>query len=97
MAKKPTTPNKPRFVRGSTSKAAKNAPPQRTKVPKQDQVLALLRRPNGASVLQPVGSNDSLQTASTAPSARRQAASMQSSPSAAIARTTLGSPIRGQS
>jgi hypothetical protein len=50
MAKKPTKPTKPRVVRRSAPKAAKKAPAPQSKTTKQDQVLALLRRQNGASI-----------------------------------------------
>jgi hypothetical protein len=47
MAKKPTKPTGPRITRGKAAKAATPASPKTTK---QDQVLALLRRQNGASI-----------------------------------------------
>ncbi len=50
MAKKPTKPTQPRIVRRSAPKAAKKAPAPQTKTTKQDQVLVLLRRQNGASI-----------------------------------------------
>jgi hypothetical protein len=50
MAKKPIKPTKPRIVRGGASKSAKKAAPRVTKTSKQDQVLAMLRRANGASI-----------------------------------------------
>lgn len=55
MAKKP---NKPRIVRNSASKAAKKPASPASKGTKQDQVLALLRRPNGASVAEIVEATD---------------------------------------
>ena len=58
MAKKPTKPTKPRIVRHSAPKAAKKAPAPQSKTTKQDQVLALLRRQNGASIDEIVAATD---------------------------------------
>lgn len=49
MAKKPTKPTKPRAVRASRSKATTKVLSAETGT-KQDQVLALLRRQNGATI-----------------------------------------------
>lgn len=49
MARNPTKPTKPRVVRNSRSKAAARVPSTETGT-KQDQVLALLRRQNGATI-----------------------------------------------
>jgi hypothetical protein len=57
MAKKPTRQNAPRIVRKSATKA-KSPTPKAGNVTKQDQVLAMLRRPNGASVAEIVGATD---------------------------------------
>ena len=58
MAKKPTKPTKPRIVRRSAPKAAKKAPAPQSKTTKQDRVLALLRRQNGASIDEIVAATD---------------------------------------
>jgi hypothetical protein len=58
MAKKPTKPTKPRIVRKGAPKAAKTAPAPPTKTTKQDQVLALLRRQDGASIDEIVAATD---------------------------------------
>ncbi len=58
MAKKPTKPSKPRIVRGHAAKARKVALPVVSKTTKQDQVLALLRRQNGASIDEIVAATD---------------------------------------
>jgi hypothetical protein len=58
MAKKPTKPTKPRIVRRSPPKAAKKAPAPQSKTTKQDAVLALLRRQNGASIDEIVAATD---------------------------------------
>ena len=58
MAKKPTKPTKPRIVRRSAPKAARKAPTAQNKASKQDQVLALLRRQNGASIDEIVAATD---------------------------------------
>lgn len=50
MAKKPTKPTKLRIVRRSAPKDAKKVPAPQAKATKQDQVLVLLRRQNGASI-----------------------------------------------
>lgn len=55
MTKKPT---KPRIVRNSASKAAKKPAAPASKGTKQGQVLALLRRPSGASVAEIVEITD---------------------------------------
>ncbi|MBN9347895.1 MAG: DUF3489 domain-containing protein [Devosia sp.] len=55
MAKKLTKPTKPRIVRRSP---AKKAPAPQSKTTKQDQVLALLRRQNGASINEIVAATD---------------------------------------
>ena len=55
MAKKPT---KPRIVRRSAPKAAKKAPVAQSKTTKQNQVLALLRRQDGASIDEIVAATD---------------------------------------
>ena len=58
MAKKPTKPTKPRIVRPSAPKAAKKTPATPGKTTKQDQVLVLLRRQDGASIDQIVAATD---------------------------------------
>lgn len=58
MAKKPTKPTKPRIVRRSPPKAAKTAPAAPSRASKQDQVLVLLRRQNGASIDEIVKATD---------------------------------------
>jgi len=58
MAKKPTKPTKPPIVRRSPPKAAKKAPTPQSKATKQDQVLALLRRQDGASIDEIVAATD---------------------------------------
>ena len=50
MAKKPTKPTGPRAVRGKTAKTRKAAPTPAKSISKQDQVLTLLRRQDGASI-----------------------------------------------
>jgi hypothetical protein len=50
MAKKPTKPAGPRIVRGKAAKTRKAAPTPAKQTSKQDQVLALLRRQDGASI-----------------------------------------------
>jgi hypothetical protein len=57
MAKKPTKPTGPRIVRGKTAKTRKAAPAP-TKTSKQDQVLTLLRRQDGASIDEIVAATD---------------------------------------
>lgn len=57
MAKKPTKPSKPRIVRNNAPKSAKEAP-SGVKSTKQDQVLALLRRANGASIAEIIEATD---------------------------------------
>jgi hypothetical protein len=58
MAKKPTKPTKPTIVRKGAPKAAKKGPAPLTKTTKQDQVLALLRRQDGASIDEIVAATD---------------------------------------
>jgi hypothetical protein len=57
MAKKPTKLTKPRIVRKGAPKAATKAPAPQNKS-KQDQVLALLRRQEGASIEEIVAATD---------------------------------------
>jgi hypothetical protein len=58
MAKKPTKPTGPRIVRGKAAKTRKSASPPAKKTSKQDQVLVLLRRQNGASIEEIVAATD---------------------------------------
>ena len=58
MAKKPTKPSKPRIVRGKTTKSASRTQTSQSKTSKQDQVLAMLRRANGASIDEIVAATD---------------------------------------
>jgi len=58
MAKKPTKPTKPRIVRGKAAKARKAAITLTQASSKQDQVLALLRRQDGASIDEIVAATD---------------------------------------
>jgi hypothetical protein len=58
VAKKPTKPSKPRIVRRSSPNAAKKAASPQSKTTKQDQVLALLRRQDGASIDEIVAATD---------------------------------------
>ena len=58
MAKKPTKSTKPRIVRRSASKTANTAAVPQSKSTKQDQVLALLRRQDGASIEEIVAATD---------------------------------------
>lgn len=58
MAKKPTKPTKPRIVRRSAPKAARKAPEPQSRTSKQDAVLALLRRQQGASVDEIIAATD---------------------------------------
>ncbi|MBN9345476.1 MAG: DUF3489 domain-containing protein [Devosia sp.] len=58
MGKKPTKPTKPRIVRRSAPRAAKKVPALQSKTTKQDQVLALLRRQDGASIDEIVAATD---------------------------------------
>jgi hypothetical protein len=58
MVKKPSKPTPPRVVRGKATKARKAAPTPQPKTTKQDQVLALLRRQNGASLDEIVAATD---------------------------------------
>jgi hypothetical protein len=57
MAKKPTKPTGPRITRGKAAKARKAAAPA-PKTSKQDQVLTLLRRQDGASIEEIVAATD---------------------------------------
>lgn len=50
MAKKPTKPTGPRIVRGKAAKTRKATPTPAKQTSKQDAVLVLLRRQQGASV-----------------------------------------------
>jgi hypothetical protein len=58
MAKKPTKPTGPRIVRGKAAKTRKAAPMPANATSKQDQVLALLRRQDGASIEEIVAATD---------------------------------------
>ena len=58
MAKKPSKPSKPRIVRGKTTKSASRTQTSQSKTSKQDQVLAMLRRANGASIDEIVAATD---------------------------------------
>ena len=58
MAKKPTKPTGPRITRAKAAKSRKAAAPAQTKTSKQDQVLTLLRRQNGASIDEIVEATD---------------------------------------
>lgn len=58
MAKKPIKPSKPRIVRGRAAKARKAGPIPAKPTSKQDQVLALLRRQDGASIDEIVAATD---------------------------------------
>ena len=58
MAKKPTKPTAPRMVRGKAAKTRKAAPTQAKQTSKQDQVLTLLRRQDGASIDEIVAATD---------------------------------------
>jgi hypothetical protein len=58
MAKKPIMSTAPRIVRGKAVKSRKAAQPPAAKTSKQDQVLALLRRQNGASIDEIVAATD---------------------------------------
>ena len=59
MAKKPTNRTGPRIVRGRSSKTTKTTPAPQTKTAsKQDQVLALLRRQQGASIDEIIAATD---------------------------------------
>ena len=55
MAKKPT---KPRIVSGKATKSTSRSRTPRPKTSKQDQVLAMLRRANGASIDEIVAATD---------------------------------------
>ena len=50
MAKTPNKPNKPRILRGATKTTIKTPARAASKTSKQDQVLTMLRRQNGASI-----------------------------------------------
>ncbi len=58
MAKKPTKPTGPRIVRGKAAKSRKAAPTPPKSISKQDQVLALLRRQDGATIDEIVAATD---------------------------------------
>ena len=58
MAKKPTKRTGPRIVSGKASKTRKAASPPAKQTSKQDQVLTLLRRQNGASIDEIVAATD---------------------------------------
>ena len=58
MAKKPSKSTAPRIVRGKAAKTRKTAPAPAQKTSKQDQVLVLLRRQNGASIEEIVAATD---------------------------------------
>jgi hypothetical protein len=58
MAKKPTKPTGPRITRGKAAKTRKAAPTPAKQPSKQDQVLTLLRRQNGASIDEIVAATD---------------------------------------
>lgn len=58
MAKKPNKPTGPRIVRGRAAKARKAVPTPANKTSKQDQVLVLLRRQQGASIEEIVAATD---------------------------------------
>ena len=58
MTKKPTKPNGPRIVRGKAAKTRKSAPTPAKSTSKQDQVLTLLRRQDGASIDEIVAATD---------------------------------------
>ena len=58
MTKKPTRPTGPRIVRGKATKTRKAAPTPTKSISKQDQVLALLRRQEGASTDEIVAATD---------------------------------------
>ena len=58
MTKKPTKPTGPRVVRGKAAKTRKAAPTTGNKTSKQDQVLVLLRRQQGASIEEIVAATD---------------------------------------
>jgi len=50
MAKKPTKPTGPRIIRRKAAKPRKAAPTPHKQTSKQDQILGLLRRQDGASI-----------------------------------------------
>jgi hypothetical protein len=58
MAKKPSTPTKPRVTRKKAATSRKAAPAALTRTTKQEQVLALLRRQEGASIDEIVAATD---------------------------------------
>jgi hypothetical protein len=58
MAKKPIKPTKPRIVRKGASKAPRKPAVTANKGSKQDQILALLRRQNGASIAEIIAATD---------------------------------------
>jgi hypothetical protein len=58
MAKKPAKASKPRIIRGKTTASAPRTRTLKPKTSKQDQVLAMLRRVNGASIDEIVAATD---------------------------------------
>ena len=58
MAKSAPKPTKPRIVRRKAAKGPKKPNAAQTKTSKQDQVLALLRRQQGASIDEIVAATD---------------------------------------
>ena len=58
MAKKPTRTTGPRITRGKATRGRKAAQPAPARTTKQDQVLALLRRQQGASIDEIVAATD---------------------------------------
>ena len=58
MARKPTKPTRPRIVRGKAAKNRKATTTPAKPASKQDQVLALLRRQDGASIDEIVAATD---------------------------------------
>ncbi len=58
MAKKPTKPTAARIVRGKGANTRKAASPPVKPMSKQDQVLGLLRRQDGASIEEIVAATD---------------------------------------
>ncbi len=58
MAKKPSTPAKPPGTRNKAATSRKAAQPALSRITKQEQVLALLRRQEGASIDEIVAATD---------------------------------------
>jgi hypothetical protein len=58
VAKKPTKPTGPRIARGKAAKTRKAAPMPAKQTSKQNQVLTLLRRQDGASIDEIVAATD---------------------------------------